>query len=322
MKSAELLNSLWIAGTVYVLIAQPVKTQVTQVTDVRLNPTPSGIEGSHQLSDVVPNSLATQKNTAAPPLLPIKEMPRLSDLERPLSSVKGLLVQETVPTAAGESQVVEVRGVRLNPKPTGIEVILETPDAKSLQANRNSDRNTFIADINRAQLRLPSGKTFRQDNPVPGITSVTVTNQDANSIRVTVTGETGVPTVELFSRDGGLIFGVTLAESGTAVDESPDAVELESETEPDETSTEDDEQIDILVTGEQDSGYSVPDATTGTRTDTPIRDIPQSIQVIPREVIQDRQVGASKRVSRQRQRSPTTAGLWWTIFSGLYCSRF
>ena len=47
---------------------------------------------------------------------------------------------------------------------------------------------------------------------------------------------------------------------------------------------------EIVVTGEQETGYSVPDATTGTRTDTPIRDIPQSIQVIPRQVIEDRQV--------------------------------
>ncbi|NEQ88286.1 MAG: TonB-dependent receptor plug domain-containing protein, partial [Moorea sp. SIO2I5] len=36
--------------------------------------------------------------------------------------------------------------------------------------------------------------------------------------------------------------------------------------------------------------YLVPNATTGTRTDTPLRDTPQSIQVIPREVFEDQQV--------------------------------
>ena len=40
------------------------------------------------------------------------------------------------------------------------------------------------------------------------------------------------------------------------------------------------------MTGEQD-GYRVPDATTATKTDTPVRDIPQSIQVIPQQVIKD-----------------------------------
>ncbi|WP_335113824.1 TonB-dependent siderophore receptor [Nostoc sp.] len=44
-----------------------------------------------------------------------------------------------------------------------------------------------------------------------------------------------------------------------------------------------------MVTGEQD-GYSVPDATTATKTDTPLRDIPQSIQVVPQQVLRDQQV--------------------------------
>jgi iron complex outermembrane receptor protein len=43
------------------------------------------------------------------------------------------------------------------------------------------------------------------------------------------------------------------------------------------------------VTGEQE-GYSVPNASTATRTDTPLRDIPQSIQVVPQEVIEDQQL--------------------------------
>ncbi|MHC5732267.1 MAG: TonB-dependent receptor plug domain-containing protein, partial [Nostoc sp.] len=36
--------------------------------------------------------------------------------------------------------------------------------------------------------------------------------------------------------------------------------------------------------------YRVPNATTATRTDTPILDIPQSIQVVPQQVIKDQQV--------------------------------
>ncbi|MEH2451391.1 TonB-dependent receptor domain-containing protein [Nostoc sp.] len=42
------------------------------------------------------------------------------------------------------------------------------------------------------------------------------------------------------------------------------------------------------MTGKQD-GYSVPDASTATRTDTPLRDIPQSIQVVPQQVLKDQQ---------------------------------
>lgn len=37
-------------------------------------------------------------------------------------------------------------------------------------------------------------------------------------------------------------------------------------------------------------GYNVPNASTATRTDTPLRDIPQSIQVVPQQVLDDRNV--------------------------------
>jgi iron complex outermembrane recepter protein len=47
------------------------------------------------------------------------------------------------------------------------------------------------------------------------------------------------------------------------------------------------EEEEITVTGEKQSPYHVPNSSTGTRTDTPLRDIPQSIQVIPRQVLED-----------------------------------
>ncbi len=59
-----------------------------------------------------------------------------------------------------------------------------------------------------------------------------------------------------------------------------------SETPQEQPSVETDEPIELVVTGEQD-GYRVPNTTTGTRTDTPLRDIPQSIQIIPQQVLRD-----------------------------------
>ncbi|QYO67378.1 TonB-dependent siderophore receptor [Leptolyngbya sp. 7M] len=49
-----------------------------------------------------------------------------------------------------------------------------------------------------------------------------------------------------------------------------------------------DDAIQVVVTGEQDEGYNPSAASTATRTDTPLRDIPQSIQVVPRQVLEDR----------------------------------
>lgn len=71
----------------------------------------------------------------------------------------------------------------------------------------------------------------------------------------------------------------------------PEGVEPGNEAEPNQQSAEGNEPIEIVVTGErEETRYSVPNATTATRTDTPIRDIPASIQVIPEQVLQDQQV--------------------------------
>mgnify|MGYP001799987478 CR=1 FL=1 len=70
----------------------------------------------------------------------------------------------------------------------------------------------------------------------------------------------------------------------------PTVNEMEEEPEDEEADATDGDSLRIVVTGEEGSRYVTPNATTGTRTNTPLRDIPQSIQVIPREVLDDQQV--------------------------------
>lgn len=188
----------------------------------------------------------------------------------------------------GAESIVEVTGVRINQTERAVEVILETNKGDALQPVQKNEGNRLIIDIPNSQLRDRGGDTFRQEKPFAGIAEVLVVNQNNNTIQVTVTGEAGLPTVELFDGDEGLIFGVTPA----AVTQQPQTPPVEekpaSETPQEQPSAATDEPIELVVTGQQDN-YRVPNATTGTRTDTPLRDIPQSIQVIPRQVIEDRQ---------------------------------
>ncbi|MCC5666142.1 TonB-dependent siderophore receptor [Nostoc sp. CHAB 5784] len=220
----------------------------------------------------------------------IREIPKLSEVERPSTRVI-MLVQSPAPQTAPSSEIAQVTGVQANPTEKRVEVILQTTGGEQLQITNRSAKNNFIADIPNAQLRLPSGDafTFRSQKPVEGISEITVTNLDANTIRVTVTGETLLPTVELFDSNEGLIFALT---PGTTAIQPPQQTEPEqptSETPPETPSAENDEPIELVVTGEQD-GYRVPNASIGTRTDTPLRDIPQSIQVIPQQVLRDQNV--------------------------------
>jgi iron complex outermembrane receptor protein len=212
---------------------------------------------------------------------------RLSDMPRSYSNVKDWLAQEVQ-----QGRVIQVTEVRLSPTASGLETILETPTSEKLKATTRREGNTFITDIANTQLRLPSGNSFRSNNPIDGITAVTVTNQNANSIRVTITGETSVPKVELFDSAEGLIFDITAAVSSTQQQQQsqkPVTVEPPSET-PTQSSTEQNERIEILVTGEQEEGYRVEESTTGTKLPVPQRDLPLSIQIVPQQVLKDRGV--------------------------------
>ncbi|MDZ8105446.1 MAG: TonB-dependent siderophore receptor [Nostoc sp. DedQUE12a] len=189
-------------------------------------------------------------------------------------------------------ETISITGVKANPTEKGVEVILETTQGEQLQVTNRSTENNFIADIPNAQLRLPNGDafTFRSEKPTAGITEIKVVNADANTVRVTVVGENALPTVELFDDNAGLVFGVTSAVTAMQPPETPPAGENPpSETPPEEPTAQQDEPIELVVTGEQD-GYRVEQATTGTRTDTPIRDIPQSIQIVPRQVFEDQNI--------------------------------
>ncbi|GJD15208.1 hypothetical protein RIVM261_001640 [Rivularia sp. IAM M-261] len=119
--------------------------------------------------------------------------------------------------------VVLITGVKANPTGKGVEVILETTQGEKLQVANRSTGSNFIVDIFGGQLRLPSGDAFnyRSEKPITEITEITVTNIDANTVRVTVVGEKVLPTVELFDDDSGLIFSVADAYVATQPPKAP-----------------------------------------------------------------------------------------------------
>ncbi|MEH2253264.1 TonB-dependent receptor plug domain-containing protein [Nostoc sp.] len=238
----------------------------------------------------------------------VTEIQSVQELDRSARTVKewfAQIEQQNPPAQSQSAEIIQVTSVKANPTSKGVEVILQTSIGQQLQVVNSSSGNNFIADIPNAQLRLQSGDafTFRSTSPIAGISEITVTNFDAQTIRVSVTGETGVPTVELFdSPDEGIIFSVASAVPSTQPQQQSQTQPNQSETQPQPSQplAESDEPIELVVTGEQD-GYTVPQASTATRTDTPLRDIPQSIQVIPQQVIKDqgitRIVDATRNVS-------------------------
>ena len=179
---------------------------------------------------------------------------------RPAKTVKEWMAQV-------EAATVQVTTVRLERTATGLDIILETQNGKPLQVDATKFRtegNSLIADIPNAVIALTDAQAFNADNPTEEISTVRVTQLDAATIRVSVTGKDALPTEEVTLKTGALAYSL-----------NPEA------DEPDE---------EIVVTGEVQGSYRVPNATTATKIDVPIRDIPASIQVIPRQVLEDQRI--------------------------------
>ncbi|MUL34901.1 TonB-dependent siderophore receptor [Gloeocapsopsis dulcis] len=183
---------------------------------------------------------------------------RLGEINRPATTVKEWLAQSSDP--------IQVTGVRLNATATGLEVILDTEQLVSPVTSVVG--NALIIDIPNAVLVSPDGQ-LQTANPAQGIAFTSVINLP-NRVRVTVTGMNAPPTASVQSKEAGIVLSVT---PGVA-----------------ETETVEDDTIQITVTGTQDEGYNPSAATTGTRIEAPLRDVPLTLQVIPRQVIEDRQI--------------------------------
>lgn len=182
---------------------------------------------------------------------------QVSRLDRPATTVAEWLAQSNVAP-------VQITGVQLNSTAQGLELRLETTGELVQPAVTSAIANELIVNIDNATLALPDGDEFRSANPVEGIASITVTSLPNNRVRVAITGLDAPPTAEVRTEPQGVLLNVT------------PGVEAVEET------------IQLEVTGERDEGYNPSNSSTATGTDTPLRDIPLSIQVIPQEVIEDR----------------------------------
>lgn len=189
------------------------------------------------------------------------------------------------------AQVAQVTTVRLNSTANGLELILEGIDRQTSQVFPTTNGTTFQADISNARLALPSGQSFRQDNPAPGIESVTVTPLATNRIRVTVIGSQSVPTVELNQVSQGLQFGLSVPSAVGTTPPPPGAPSTapapttprSPATAPSESSSTPSQQEEETIAGDEDEEEVV---VTATRTEENQLNVPRSVTVIPRESIE------------------------------------
>ena len=196
-------------------------------------------------------------------------------------------------------KIIKITNIKVNSTDKGLELILETSQGKQLQVTNNSDGNNFIADINNAQLGLNNGSKFTQEKPVAGISEITVINKDANTIRITVIGEKGIPKAELFDSNQGLIFGLTPVTSSTepsttspqatqpeqpSQEQPPAATEKKPEGTPQSSEQNEEDVIELIVTAQKRAEN--------------LQDVPISITVIDRDQLESGDVKSFEEVAK------------------------
>ena len=129
----------------------------------------------------------------------ISNIPQLSEIQLPKTSVKDLLAQEKTTPA-----IIQINAVRLQKIASGLEVVLETSNGELSQPATEVDGKTLVANIQKAVLALPEGNEFQAKNPADGIASVTIAQLNDNTVQVRVIGVEDVPIAQITNSDRGL----------------------------------------------------------------------------------------------------------------------
>ncbi|MEO1352016.1 MAG: TonB-dependent siderophore receptor [Cyanobacteria bacterium J06635_15] len=184
----------------------------------------------------------------------------------------------------------EITQVELTVTDGGVELRLAVDDSRELQVFQIQSGTTWAIDIPNAQ--LVDSAAFEQIGVSEAIASVSVQPLENGGIRVTVVSQEQPLLGTVETRDRALALTITreaVAQADPADADSPNADPGDVASPPDAPPNGD--ALQIVVTGEAlGSAYVVPQATTATRTETPLLEIPQSIQVIPQQVLEDQQV--------------------------------
>jgi type IV pilus assembly protein PilQ len=109
-----------------------------------------------------------------------------------------LAVAINIPAQAAQT---EITGVQVAPSGQGFELTLKTQGNNRPPVFTVNRGNASVADISNAQLRLPTGQSFSQAKPAPGIESIEMRQLDANTVRITVQGIQSAPVSDTLRRD-------------------------------------------------------------------------------------------------------------------------
>ena len=122
-------------------------------------------------------------------------------------AVTTMLVATVLPAIAAD--ITQVTNVQLNPAANGMDIVLQTKAGSKppqvFNTNRGNTWNAYVFNT-----KLANNQPYRQNNPAPGIASISVIPAGQDGVQVTVVGEgTTAPIGQLVSKNGdGVVLNV------------------------------------------------------------------------------------------------------------------
>jgi len=162
------------------------------------------------------------------------------------------------------AQGIQVTEIKLRDSGNRLELLLNTTGDQQPQSFQTRYGTTLIIDLINTQL---AGDSIVQDNPIPSIATVEVSQQYANTVRVKIVGTEELPTAKVISENGQLV--VQVGSEMTANQPPP--------TEPDSPE---------MPIGESEEMQPIELVVTATRTEEDTLDLPRSVTIIDRAAIQ------------------------------------
>ncbi len=123
------------------------------------------------------------------------------DLKRYGFAIGSAALVATAMHFPAQAAQTEITGVQLTPSGKGFELTLQTQGNNRPPVFTVNRGNSSVADISNAQLRLPTGQSFSQAKPAPGIEAIEMRQLDANTVRITVKGMQAAPISDTIRRD-------------------------------------------------------------------------------------------------------------------------
>jgi len=184
----------------------------------------------------------------------------------------------------------EITDVQVMTLDDGLQIVLITATPELVEVFQSQDGTTLLVDIANATLALEDESAYRQLNPVPGVAELTLEQRGSEVQMTVVPNEETAPTAYFERLSEALEFDVVTIPAG----ETDENIDFGSSN------------LRIIVAAEPLDSFRVQNASTGTRTNTALIDVPQGIQVIPQAVIEAQ--GSTSLADTLRNVSGATAG--------------